>query len=415
MMASVTLLTGAWLWRRGGARLFKRLAFPLAFAWSAVPWPTNVEEVVTLKLRGLVTSASVSTLHLMGVQASHQGNIINLASGSVVVDSACSGISSLQSTLMVSLFLGEFFRFRAARRILLLAGGACLAIGANLARATTLVWLASSGGPDKLLKYHDRVGCAETGVIFLALATAAWYLSRKQKSSFQEEESPVDAGEGGWAGNGGFVALAAFAAIPLLAWAWFALSPGGPIRMQDKPLWALKTGAEKTAWRVQPVELSPIDARTLGCTDAQTLSLEGPASAEVYHFFWKTDSSTGFGHTPDNCMTCAGWRKECEPVSARLRIKNAEIPCKVYRFARDGERTVVFQSVWYGGDPMLRGDAEFPDTKDAPRGARLSLLWNEPRRRGLESLNVYMPPARDAASEIRMAEEVLGQVLVSNR
>jgi exosortase len=416
MMASVTLLTGAALWLRGGGRLVKHLAFPLAFAWTALPWPLSLEDAVTLKLRAFVTSATVSALHLLGVNAWRQGNIIELASGSVAIDSACSGITSLQSTLMASLFLGEFFRFTVAWRIFLLVAGASMAVAANLARATTLVWLANRGGPNALEAYHDLAGYAETVGIFLALAAVAWLLSRTRRTrsaaraaSHRECDAPM----GLRAGHEGFAALAAFAAIPFLAWAWFALSPGGAIRAQETPRWKLQAVPEGRDWRAQPTSLSETDLRALNCTEEQTLSLTGRATAAVYHFFWKTNASAVF-HTPENCMPGAGWRQKGDPASVSLRIKEEEFPGTLYRFARNGEEIVAIQSIWYGGDPLHSLD-DFPFTIDAPRLSRLALLLGGPRRRGLESLSVYLPPGRDAAADILMAEEVLSQVLVPNR
>ena len=425
MMASVTLLTVGVLWDRGDGKLVKHLGFPLAFVWTAVPWPTIIEEAVTLKLRAFVTSATVSALHWMGVSAWHQGNVVHLAGGSVVIDSACSGITSFQSTLMAALFLGEFFRFRAGRRILLLTIGASIAVMANLARATTLAWLANRGGPDTLAAYHDPAGHLETGAILLALAAAAWLLSWKKGARCPESDGAPSASQEGssrlergastliWSGNDGFAALVAFGSIPFLAWGWFALSPGGPIRSQKTPRWSLKARPTSTAWRIQPTTLSKTDLQTLDCTAEQTMSLAGPANATVYHFFWKTNSGTGFGHTPDVCMAGVGWQKKGEAASVSLRIKEAEFPCKVYRFARDREEIVVFQSVWYGGDPLLPQN-DFSYNSDVPRASRLALLWSGPRRQGLESLNIYLAPAADLATETRMAEEVLAQVLVHN-
>ena len=430
MMASVTLLTGGALWHRGGGELLKLLAFPLAFAWTAIPWPLGLENAVTLNLQAFVTSASVSALHLMGIGAAHQGNIIHLATGSVVVDSACSGITSLQSTLMAALFLGEFFRFRAGHRIFLVASGACIAMAANLARATTLVWLADRGGPDRLAAYHDPAGYAETAGIFLALAALAWLLSRKRgahppetadpRAGASETASPREriASVSLWARNDGFTAFAAFTSIPLLACGWFAFTQRGAIRTQQTARWTLKandSGAGTTAWRAQSMSLSTSDLRMLACTEEQTISLEGPgpANAEVHHFFWKTNSGAAFDHNPENCMKGSGWEKKGGPDVVSLRIKDAEFPCNVYRYARDGEEVVVFQSLWYGGDPALSHD-DFPYTVEAPRASRLALLWSGPRRQGLESLNIYVPPTGDLAAQTHMAEAVLDQVLVPN-
>lgn len=433
MIGSVTLLTWIWLWRRSGEKLLGTLAFPLGFAWTAVPWPTRLEEIVTLNLRAFVTKATVAALHSRGITALQHGNIIDLAKGSVVVDSACSGISSLQVSIMASLFLGEFFRFGVGKRFLLLAAGSLVAVAGNLVRTTILVWLANHWGADVMLKYHDRLGYAESAGIFLALVLMAWCVYLKSSARSRESIRPgsladtvqgarvphdpqLSACPGIRAGNEGWAGLLAFASLPFITSTWFALSPGGPIRTQDAPLWLLKANPLAADWHVQPVTLSPMDIRTLDFTEGQTICVAGPleTSAVIYHFFWKTDASTGYGHTPDACMVGAGWEEKEDPVPITMRIKNTAFPGKLYRFKRDGEEEVVFQSIWYGGDPLLSVN-DFPlYTKGWPRTSRLALLWKEPRRRGLESLNIYMPVVGDRETQTRAAEEILAQVLVPN-
>ena len=52
----------------------------------------------------------VQILSAMGTIAIQRGNVIELSSGLVGLADACTGIRSLQSTLMISLFLGEYYR-----------------------------------------------------------------------------------------------------------------------------------------------------------------------------------------------------------------------------------------------------------------------------------------------------------------
>jgi len=417
MMCSVTLLTCLALWRRGGRKSLLALAFPVAFMWCAVPWPTNLEESITMGLRGLLTSGSVAALHLLRIPAAFHGNVIELASGGVVVDSACSGINSLQASIMASLFLGEYFNFRPWRRVMLLIAGALIAICGNFLRATALVLIANAHGPDALLAWHDKLGLAETSGIFIAIVVAAWVFSLKKatRPPFAAKIDGVTAPAHPIPTHRfeGWTTLAAFAAIPLLACAWFAISPGGPIRRQEAPLWIVKSNPASSAWHIEPINLSPTDLRTLDFNEGDTIALDGPAdrSAVIYHFFWKTDASTGYGHTPDHCMVGAGWELEGDPQPATLHVNNQDFPGKFYRFQRDGEQKVVFQSVWYGGDPML-SNGEFPYAKGGPRTSRLAMLWDQPRRRGLESLNVYLPPSSNLRAQ---TQEVLAQVIAPNR
>ena len=66
--------------------------------------------------------------------------------GVVGVSEACSGVRSLQGALMVSVILGEVYRFSALQRGVLLVGSLALALCTNIVRATFLAWNAARAG-----------------------------------------------------------------------------------------------------------------------------------------------------------------------------------------------------------------------------------------------------------------------------
>ena len=53
---------------------------------------------------------TVQALHLFGIPALQNGNLIEVKTGLLGINEACSGIRSFQATLMVSLFLGELYQ-----------------------------------------------------------------------------------------------------------------------------------------------------------------------------------------------------------------------------------------------------------------------------------------------------------------
>src|SRR5204863_7863308 len=100
--------------------------FPSCLFFVAVPWPTNLEQFVVQGLMRLDTFINVEILNAIRIPAVQLGNIIQVGTGYVGIDEACTGIRSLQATFMVSLFLGEFYEFAVGRRIILVLAGACL-------------------------------------------------------------------------------------------------------------------------------------------------------------------------------------------------------------------------------------------------------------------------------------------------
>jgi Transmembrane exosortase (Exosortase_EpsH) len=98
----------------------------------SVPWPGAVEDYVIQGLTQAATVVTVASLNLFHISAVQHGNVIELKTGLVGIDEACSGVRSLQATLMVSLFLGELYRVSRPRKIVIVLCGALIALCAML-------------------------------------------------------------------------------------------------------------------------------------------------------------------------------------------------------------------------------------------------------------------------------------------
>jgi len=85
----------------------RHFAFPVGFILVAVVWPWRIEKGLTQDLMQVVASLTVELLGWLDIPALQRGNLIELGTGTVGIDEACSGIRSFQATLMISLFLGE--------------------------------------------------------------------------------------------------------------------------------------------------------------------------------------------------------------------------------------------------------------------------------------------------------------------
>jgi len=148
--------------------------FPLCFFLVAVPWPTLIEAPLIQALSKLDTSCTVDFLGFFGIPAIQHGNIIEIGSGAVGVDDACSGIRSFQATLMLSLFFGEFYRLTFFRRLVSVLAGFAFSIIFNLGRTLLLVYVGSSRGINAISHWHDPAGTAILVLCFLSL----WLLAR---------------------------------------------------------------------------------------------------------------------------------------------------------------------------------------------------------------------------------------------
>src|SRR5262245_14848142 len=122
------VLTGCMLLYMGGWPWIRHFGFAFAFFLIAIPWPMSFETAVVQGLMRQVATWTVAIADWLGIPAVQQGNLIETSSGLVGIDAACSGVRSLQTAFMVSLFLGELYRLSLYRRLGLLAAGLPLVV-----------------------------------------------------------------------------------------------------------------------------------------------------------------------------------------------------------------------------------------------------------------------------------------------
>jgi exosortase len=162
------------------------LVFPLCFFLVAVPWPTLVEEPVVQGLSQANAAIAAGLLDLVGLPAMEHGNIVETGSGAINLDAACSGIRSLQSVLMLSLFFGEFFMLRITRRAALCLLGFVLAFGFNVARTSLLASISATKGTAAERCWHDPAGV----VLLVTCFGCVWALARAGKEALGQRPEP---------------------------------------------------------------------------------------------------------------------------------------------------------------------------------------------------------------------------------
>jgi exosortase len=164
-----------------GARGVRHFAFPALFFVIALPMPTSIYSLVVSTLQSLVVSIDLNILSLLGVPAQRSGNLIQLPSGIVGVNEACSGIRSVQSTLMATLFIGHVVLKDRSLKVTLLFAGIALAIVGNVLRSVFLCLRADAGGVHAVESAHDAAGWSILVFTSISVAVVAWRFSRLDK------------------------------------------------------------------------------------------------------------------------------------------------------------------------------------------------------------------------------------------
>ena len=157
-----------------GRQTLLHFLFPLLFFFIAVPIPKFFWNPVVLGLQTFVAMLNVEALRLMGIPAERFAHVIQLPNTRVGVDEACSGVRSLQSSIMAALFVGDLTLRKTGWKMVFLVGGVVLAVAGNFFRSFYLSLTAYRHGDAALKAVHDTAGWSvlaftAVGVVLLAM------------------------------------------------------------------------------------------------------------------------------------------------------------------------------------------------------------------------------------------------------
>lgn len=131
-----------------GWAYLKVLAFPMAFLLLMIPLPAIIFNQITFPLQLLASQAGELAIATAGIPVLREGNVIVLASTTLEVAEACSGIRSLITLITLGLVYGYFADSRAWLRTTLVLSAIPIAIVANAARVAGTGMAAHWWGPE---------------------------------------------------------------------------------------------------------------------------------------------------------------------------------------------------------------------------------------------------------------------------
>jgi exosortase len=120
----------------GGKALIKELAFPLLLLPFMIPIPTVIYNSITFPLQLFASRVAEILLGWDNIPVLRDGNVLTLASQTLSVAEACSGIRSLLSLSFLSLVYAYFFDAKVWMRYALFVCVLPVAILANAGRVT---------------------------------------------------------------------------------------------------------------------------------------------------------------------------------------------------------------------------------------------------------------------------------------
>ena len=175
------------LYVQGGWRWMTFFVLPILFLLTAIPWPRSMEVSLVQGLMQVNAQLAANLVGFVGIPAEARGNVIEVATGILGVNEACSGIRSLQSTLMASMFLGILYRRSLIGLIGLVAAGSAIAFVCNVIRTTFLTYQGAKNGIEAVDEWHDTAGFAILGVVLVCLWAMSQWLERSERKGFEQK------------------------------------------------------------------------------------------------------------------------------------------------------------------------------------------------------------------------------------
>jgi exosortase len=360
----------------GGKGWLRQAAFPVTFFLVAIPWPTVIEAPIIQGLSRMNAAMVVDVLGILNVPAIQHGNVIEVSTGMVGINDACSGIRSLQSSLMVSLFLGEFYFFGWRRRLLLIPISFLLAMMLNLCRTSLLTWLAAKKGIGAIAEYHDEAGMAILLVCTALLWSVGWFLNRRNAPHAGNKLAAMDDLRPRASENGekirrrlnrlGIVLIVWLVVVESGVELWYRIRES---HLTPGPTWSVNFPEANPTYKDLPLTVD--EHQLLRFDEGRQGQWQEPDGTvwQAFYYNWLPGRVAGYlakRHTPDICLTATGLKMVSEPTLTVLNVNNVELPMRHYIFESSSGPLQVYQSHWEAGMGK--------DTYTAEESSRFNLI-----------------------------------------
>jgi exosortase len=382
--------------------------FPFLFFLVAVPWPVQLEQFVIQNLMRAVTALNVSGLNLAGIPALQHGNVIEVGSGLIGIEEACSGVRSLQATLMISLFLGELYSFTIAGRILLVVAAGVMAFVCNLVRTAILVWMGANRGADAIHAWHDSAGLSILLVCLFGLWTLGLLMRRRSVTQrlsvpLRGESAPIRLP------TALFVGLALWLVVAeagVQAWYHVHQTPTAKLR------WSVEWPNTENGYRTVPI--APEAENLLRYNEGGGASWEGVDGHQwmMYFFRWLPGRTAALFvkvHRPDICLPASGLSMVADNGIRFVNVNGINLPIRSYRFDDHGAPLHVFYCYWDARSSYQNETAA--NEEDWTARGRLRAALRGQREIGAQMLEVVLWGYENDAEASAALEDQLAQII----
>ena len=392
------------------------LLFPIVFFLVAVPWPTSIERPIITAMTAIVASGSTELLNVLGTPSVLHGHIVEVGSGAVGINEACSGIRSFEATLMLALFFGEVYELVLPRRALLVLMGLVLSVLFNLIRGTLLAWIAANSGLKEMNTWHDPASTLVPALCFGAIWLLACWLRRHTRdwsaktgrAHFWEYVTQCSAGR---ANRIAFplILLLWFVGVELATEMWYQVHEQ---RLPAASTWRVELPRDQPGFRELP--LVPDNRQFLRFDEGlnATWCIDGGLRCQAIFLRWnpgKVSALLARNHTPADCLRAAGLEVASETVLDSVSVRGLELSFRSYITQSEVGPLYLFYCLWQDHGARTTTNSEKLSYRN-----RLAAAMAGKRNSGQRSLELAFWGAENETIAQHALQSVLEQIVVAN-
>jgi len=335
---SLVVSLGGVIFLSGGWQALRLLAFPLVLLVFMIPLPQYLTQKLTLPLQLVSSQVATSLLHLIGVPAVRQGNVIDLGVRQLQVVAACSGLRYILALLALGIIFCYFYQRRAWKAAILMIAVIPAAIFANALRVAGMgLYPALQEG-----FWHGFTGWLIFVFCFACLLGLNRLLTWREPPA--SPPAPDNPGE-----PGAPAAVSRSAAAPLLAGLVVILGLGYlGLQLGNIPPVPLKQSFDRFPmelgpWRGKASAIDPAMFQATGASSYLNADYSDGQNPPInlWIAYYENQRGGGAVHSPFSCLTGSGW--------SLIKEETAEIapgkPVRVLLMEQGGQRYLVYY--WY--------------------------------------------------------------------
>lgn len=373
LVSALVVIAGAVVFQFGWRHL-RLLAFPLAFNFFCLPLPGKLHGPLEMGLKEITTKISARGLPLLGIPTGRHGHVLELPSGQLGVEDACSGIRSFSALMAIACLVAYWRGFSLPRGAILVALTVPIVILANGARVITTGILQEKIGPWIVHGWaHDALGflvvLVGLGLILLVSqglrprladdptpedptpiqqhlppAPVSTSLPRPSADDDSEDDDPERRLEWAMSPADWRATMALLVLVPALVGAvvstfYFRTEPAASVRLADIPT---RIGR----WNGAAVEVPEFIKEQLVYDRASNYIYRSPTGHEVsaWVVYWSSTDFVPGPHSPDICWPSRGWSVTDSGMQKLVSSKEKTVVNAGFReYAREGrEQFLLF-------------------------------------------------------------------------